>query len=259
MLFLLIVLAWIAIHIPFVQNFIVKRMAADLSRKLHTKVSIKHVDFALFNKIELNGLLIEDRQQDTLLYAGTAKINITDWFFLKDKATLKYVGLQNAIVNLKRSDSTWNYQFLVDYFSSPKKDSSSHKKGIEFDLKILEMENISIRQQDKWIGKDMEISLKRLDLNADLINFSQKKLFINQLVLDEPLFTQSTYQGNKPVPTTMIDIIQKIPVLSALQWNTQGWEVNVKDLQLNNADFSNEKYTERAPYVDRFDPDHLRF
>ena len=255
----LIVLAWIAIHIPFVQNWIVKKVAANFSKKLHTRVTIKHVDFALFNKMELEGLLIEDQHQDTLLYAGTANVNITDWFFFKDKVTLKYVGLKNTIVNINRSDSTWNYQFLVDYFASPKKDTSSKKNGVELDLKILELENVQFRQVDKWLGQNMTVSLKKLNLNADIVDFNKRKLFISQLNLDEPVFSQSSYTGIKPQPTTLKDIVQKIPVLSALQWNTQGWEINVKDIHLNNASFSNEKETERAPYVGRFDGQHLQF
>ena len=42
-------------------------MAANLSKKLHTRVTIKHVDFALFNNMELQGLLIEDQHQDFAL------------------------------------------------------------------------------------------------------------------------------------------------------------------------------------------------
>ncbi len=252
-------LAWIAIHIPFVQNWIVKEVAASFSKKLHTKVTIKHVDFALFDKMELQGLLIEDQHRDTLLYAGTANVNITDWFFFKEKTTLKYVGLKNTLVNITRSDSTWNYQFLVDYFSSPRKDTSSKKSNMEFDLKILELENIQFKQVDKWVGQDMTISLKKLDLSADLIDFYKKKIFITQLNLDEPVFSQSSYTGNKPQLNTLKDIVQKIPVLSALQWNTQGWEINIKDIHLNNASFSNEKETARLPYTNRFDGQHLQF
>ena len=258
MLILLVVLAWMAIHIPFVQNWVVKKVADNFSKKLHTRVTIKHVDFALFNKMELQGLLIEDQHQDTLLYAGTANVNITDWFFFKDKVTLKYVGLKNTLVNINRSDSTWNYQFLVDYFSSPKKDTSS-KKGVELDLKVLELENVQFRQVDKWIGQTMSVSLRKLDLNADLIDFNKKKIFVSVLNLDEPVFSQSGYTGNKPQLNTLKDIVQKIPVLSALQWNTQGWEVNIKDIHLNNASFSNEKQTNREPYIARFDGQHLQF
>jgi hypothetical protein len=73
--------------------------------------------------------MIEDRSKDTLLYAGTARLNITDWFFLRDKVNLSYVGLDNAYINMNRTDSTWNYQFLVDYFSSPST-STTKKKNI---------------------------------------------------------------------------------------------------------------------------------
>jgi len=113
-----------------------QKSSRHFSEKLHTRVSIKHVDFSLFNRMDLQGFLIEDQQRDTLLYAGTAKVSITDWFFLKEKATLKYIGLQNAMINMKRTDSVWNYQFLVDYFSAPKK--SSFKGGLEFDFKVME-------------------------------------------------------------------------------------------------------------------------
>ena len=259
MLVLLIVLAWIGIHIPFVQNFIVKKVAANFSRKLHTRVTIKHVDFALFNKMELQGLLVEDQHHDTLLYAGIANVNITDWFFFKEKITLKYIGLKNTLVNITRSDSTWNYQFLVDYFSSPKKDTASKKNNVEFDLKILELEDIKFKQVDKWIGKDMSVSFKKLDLNADLVDFNKRKIFVSRLDMDQPVFSQSSYTGNKPQLNSLKDIVQKIPVLSALQWNTQGWEINIKDIHLNNASFSNEKFTERPPYIGRFDGQHLQF
>ena len=90
----------------------------------------------------VEGVLIEDRKKDTLLYAGTVKVNITDWFFFKEKPTLKYVGLSDAVINMNRTDSVWNYQFLVDYFSSSKTNTNTDKGSIKIDLKILDLKNI---------------------------------------------------------------------------------------------------------------------
>ena len=126
---------YFALQLTFVQNLIVTTVSEKLSDNLKSKVSIHHIEYSFFDKMDLKGLLVEDRQKDTLLYAGSAKVNITDWFFIKNKATLKYVSLSDAVVNMKRTDSVWNYQFLVDYFSSPKK-STAKKGGIEFDIKI---------------------------------------------------------------------------------------------------------------------------
>jgi hypothetical protein len=84
----------------------ISKATTILSRNLKTKVSLKHVNLSFFNKLSLEGLLVEDKKQDTLVYAGTASVNITDWFFFKDNATLKFIGLTDAIVNINRTDSS---------------------------------------------------------------------------------------------------------------------------------------------------------
>jgi len=93
------------LHLPSVQTWAVQKAASSLSKKLHTKVSVKKVDFNFFDKLVLEGLLIEDQKKDTLLFAGKATVNINDWFFLKDKYTLQYVGLENGYINMYRTDS----------------------------------------------------------------------------------------------------------------------------------------------------------
>ncbi len=115
----MIVSAWLLIQTTPVQNFLVHQVTKKLSGDLNTTVKIKHVNFALFNSMLLQGTLIQDHNKDTLLYAGSVKVNITDWFFFKDKIELEYIGLQDAVVHLNRTDRIWNYQFLIDYFSGP--------------------------------------------------------------------------------------------------------------------------------------------
>ena len=249
---------WGLINFTPVQNLLVKKVAAVLSQKLQTKVDVKHVDLSLFNNMLIEGLLVEDKQKDTLLYAGTAKVAITDWFFLKDKATLKYLGLKNSIVNLNRTDSVWNYQFLIDYFSSPKK-STTPKKNLEFDFKVLEAENIKFNKVDKWAGQDLIVAVKKLNVDADSMDLSNQIFAINKIDLDNPVFFQSNYTGNR----TKLNIpIKTNPVILApgqYKWNNNGLVIVVKSIHVNNGSFQNEKETERLPYTDRFDGQHLLF
>lgn len=251
---------WGILQITAVQNWLVSKAATTLSRNLKTKVSIKHINIGFFNKLSFEGLVVEDRKHDTLVYAGAAKVNITDWFFFKDNATLKYFSLTDAVVNINRTDSVWNYQFLVDYFSSPKK-TKSNKGGIEFDLQVLHFENVIFNKQDKWVGQDMKVGLGKLDLKADMINFGKKEISIAELVLDRPVFIQSVYKGNKPkiLNDNLRDIVPKMPVLSALQWNTEGWKITLKDIVLNEASFRYDVETPRGIFTDRFDPQHIQF
>jgi len=199
--------------------------------------------------------MIEDRKKDTLLFAGTARLNITDWFFLKDKASLNYIGLEDAVINMNRKDSTWNYQFMIDYFISPTK--KNNKKGIEFDLKELHLSNIYLNKKDEWIGQNMIASLKQLDLNMESVNFKKKQVFINTLILQDPLFSQSNFKGNRPPENNLTTILEKIPVISAFKWNNSGWQIKLKKFSVSNGSFINEKQTIREPYAGRFDAQHL--
>lgn len=257
-LILFLAFTWGILNFSPVQNWIVKKVTASLSDKLHTRVKIDHVDFSLFNKMEIDGLLVEDQHKDTLLFAGTARVNITDWFFLKEKATLRYLGLQNGIINLNRTDSVWNYQFLVDFFATPKSTSTS-KSGLQFNLKIVELENIIFNKVDKWAGQDMKLALKKMNLDAEMLDLEKKQMFINSISLVDPVFSLSTYTGNKP--SSGISSYQAQPNLpdSGLQWNKARWTVNIKEILLNNGSFSNDKETSRLPYTDHFDGLHLQF
>ena len=158
---LLILTAFIFIETPAGQNWLAKRITKKFSRELKTKISFKHISFSLFNKLNLEDFLLEDQHRDTLLFAGNLQVRITDWFFFKDTTALKYVGLENGIVNLKRTDSIWNYQFIADYFtpSSSASSTPSKKSGITFNLKKLRLKGVVFKQKYEWSGQDMTAAL----------------------------------------------------------------------------------------------------
>ena len=169
------------------QNWLARQVTKKLSGDLQTHISIKHVRFHFFDKMNLDSVLVEDQKRDTLLFAGTIQVNITDWFFLKEKAELKYVGLSNAIVNFNRTDSVWNYNFLGKYFASS--DTGTKKKaGISFDLKKVVMTNVAFVQKDTWTGVDFTARVKALDLDANDISLTSKTIDIANLYLSEPFY-----------------------------------------------------------------------
>ena len=172
-LIFLLIAAWIFIHTPFGQNWIAKQVTNRFSNELKTKISIQHVDFSLFNRMHLKGVMIEDQNHDTLLYAGDLQVRITDWFFLKKKIELKYVGLEDAIFKFQRSDSIWSQQFFFDYFSTPSS-GKNQKAGIELNLKKVNLKNVTFFKKDAWFGEDMMIKIGSLQFNGDGVNFSKK-------------------------------------------------------------------------------------
>jgi len=254
-LVLLLVTLWLLIQTPFVQNWLVGQVTGKLSHDLHTRVSIKHVDFSLFNKMLLEGTLIEDNNKDTLLYAGEARVNVTDWFFLKDKAVLQYIGLDEATIKLQRKDSVWNYQFLADYFAgSGPKDTA--KKGLELDLKKLVLTHIHFLKRDEWRGEDMDLHLSAMDLDAEQLNFSAKVARINSIEFTGPRFAISNYAGRRTVPPDTTEKIINDPL--HLRLNPDGWDVTARTLKILNGSFSDDKLADTHPSK-HFDGSHINF
>ena len=138
-----------------VQNYILDKVTTKLSEDLKTKVAIKHISFSFFDKVDLNGVLVLDQKKDTLLSAGTLKLRITDWFFLKDRTDLKYIGLEDAKINLKRTDSVWNYMFIANHFASPGAKKDTSKKVVAFNIQKIDLKKVTFIQNDEWRGQKM--------------------------------------------------------------------------------------------------------
>lgn len=250
----LLVAAVLLVQTSLVQNWLVGKATYRLSKALKTRVSIKHVDFSLFNKMQLQGTYVEDRNKDTLLYAGSLNVRITDWFFLKDAAELKYIGLDDATIRLTRTDSIWNYQFLADFFADTST-STEKKKTISFDLKEVELSNIHLLKRDGWRGEDMALYLRSLDLDAKEVNFDKKLLDVNSLSITEPVFSITNYKGRRPYTPVTI----KRPVGdTALYWNPGGWRLLAADLQITNGTFKTGKQGGRPAYY-YFDGSYIQF
>ena len=208
--------------------------------------------------MKLEGLIIKDRKNDTLLFAESLKVNITDWFFFRDNIVLKYIGLDNALIHLKRKDPTWNYQFLIDYFSSPSKKADTSKNVIKLDLKTISLNNVRLIQEDKWTGENMEASVGHLTFEADVVEMKKKILQIKYINLENPYFAQYDYQGLRPsTKHTKSNINLNTHI--GLQWNTDNWTIKINKIDIAKGKIAIEQYTSRPISKDLFDNEHIIF
>jgi hypothetical protein len=232
---------------------LVKKATTNLSEKLHTKVSIESVDFTFFYKLQFKKLLIEDRSKDTLLYAGSALVNVNDWFFTKNNITLKNIQLNDATIKVQRRSKEWNYQFILDYFRDTSKDNS--KSNLVLDLKKLQVKNLHFISSDYWIGENMNASIEDLDVNIKETNFNKNDFKIDQIRLIKPLFSLYNYDGLRT-------LVEKQQLDSASKLKTEDKNtllVSIKKINITDGTFMNDELTTRKKYTDRFDELHFRF
>lgn len=205
--------------------------------------------------MHLEGVLIEDQQQDTLLYAGDMKLKITDWFFFKKEAEIKYVGLEDAVIKLQRTDSVWRSQFLLDYFGSSSSSAPKKKAGIKFDLKKLELKNVTFIKKDAWKGDDLTAKIGLLYLDANNVQLSGQRFDINTLYIKDPVVALRNYQGNRPeLPASSIS--DNEPDTTTDSWNAGNMQFLVRELKIVNGTFRTDKDDSGAP-LPYFDGKHL--
>ncbi|MBU3745189.1 MAG: hypothetical protein FGM61_11705, partial [Sediminibacterium sp.] len=220
----------LALQTQYFQNKLIGWVTGYLSKELKTEISIRHISLSLFNKANIEGILIRDHQHDTLLYAGQLNGRITDWFFLKKNLELTYLGLEDARINLHRKDSIWNYQFLVDYFSSadttPKK-----KKPLELQLKKIDCKRLQVIQDDRWVGEKMVIKTAALLVNIDKTDLAHQTFIINSVYLDQPFFQLQNLVGLRPpLPPPPPAATKR----EGLYFNSGNLIVQVKNIKINN-------------------------
>ncbi|HEX6168949.1 MAG TPA: hypothetical protein VFZ33_04590 [Chitinophagaceae bacterium] len=260
-LLFLIIAGAIFINTDWGQNIIATAVTNRLSKDLKSKISINHVSFSLFDKMNLEGVIIEDQQNDTLLSAGKMQVRVTDWFFFKDRIVLHYIELGDAVIHLNRTDSVWNYQYIVDYFSGGSS-TGSKKKAVELDFKKMKLNNVTFLKKDAWRGEDMQFRLTSMDLDAEEINFNNKKIEINSLDFSDPVFLIKNYTGKKPRVIKVIneneEIADEQKIDSLLKWNPDSWSIHIGKLNINNGNFKNIKEI-NGSYNDFFDGRNIDF
>lgn len=256
-LLILICLTLAFVQTEWGQNWLARRVTARLSHDLQSRISIDHLSIGFFDKLNLQGVLVEDQKRDTLLYAGLVQVRITDWFFLKDVAVLRYVALENAAINLERTDSVWNYQYIADYFAAPSSGKKKQGAGIEFNLKEIVLNNVAFAQRDGWRGQDLVAKVGSLVLDANDISLSNKTIDINSVDVVKPYFHLFSYDGRRPSLFIVPDKKEPAPD-TLLQWNPQSWRVIVGRLNISNGTFRNDQDS-LTPTVAYFDGAHVAF
>ena len=175
-----------------------KKVAGVLSNRLATQIEVDRVSFSLLDRFSLQGLLVMDRQHDTIVYAQQLQLRLTDWFFIKDSIDLTHVQLENAFIRLYRTDSSWRHQFMLDYFLQGSSDSRQPpKKTTPLHLHHLSLRSIRFERTDRWEGNALQARVEQLELQADRLSTDSKPIRIRSLLIDGPQLNWHQFAAQK--------------------------------------------------------------
>ncbi len=175
----LFVSLWAVLKVPSVQNFLVSKVTTYISDKTHTRVELAYIDLEFPKSILLQGIFLEDQKHDTLIAVKELELDINMLALLTSTVSIESTELDDFSVHLKRSerDSTFNFQFLLDAFTSDNKKEvniDTTKTGTPWTVKAnsIVLSHGHFHMEDSLSGLYINLSLgemkgelNKLDLN----------------------------------------------------------------------------------------------
>lgn len=182
---LLLILLAVLIQVPAIQSSIVHRITTVVSDKTGTTVKIDKVRIAFPKTVVVQGIFLDDLQQDTLLSAGSIRVNIALRELLYKRINVNSITLEDVSLNLSRNpaDSLFNYYFLIAAFTdttAPPPEPSPWS----FSINRINLDNIHARYNDQHDGMDITLALQQLRLGLDGFDPGGSDHSINRLVID---------------------------------------------------------------------------
>ncbi len=243
----LFLLCYLLLLTPSIQNKLVQIAITRLSDQLGAEVKVKKVGFSLFDKLDLEDVLIRDQQKDTLLFAHSFKLRLSDLVFSKANPTIKYIGLDQTTIYLNRKTAKWNYQFILDYLGT----DTTQNKNSNIDLKKIDITKLHFIQNDEWYGQKMEISAD--NVLATIRTFQKNNIQIDKVVLNKPNYLIQNSKGLNPAVT----LTTTPPTIAGqLQLNPSHLSIVVKEIQVVKGNMWIENdFSKPTPYFDGY---HIR-
>lgn len=114
----LVLLIFLALQIPAVQNWVKDKAVAFLEKKLGTDVEVRKLSIQFPKGVSLEGVYFEDQKGDTLLAGERLAVQLSMLKLLKSEVEVQSVELEGIHANVKRiaPDTVFNFQYIVDAF-----------------------------------------------------------------------------------------------------------------------------------------------
>jgi hypothetical protein len=211
----LLLIIVLSLQTRWAKNLIRDKVQTYVQHKTNTTFEIGQIDFSFPKWVEINGLFMLDRANDTLLLGKHVKIDVDMLALIQSKYVINKVVVDQFYVNLynKDADSTYNYQFVLDAFKSKEtavKETDS-TQVLNLRIKDIDISNTQFKQKDYYLGNFMDVNLQKFHLNVDSIYLKDLHVGINDLVVEGLDFRylitkiQKKSEGEAPNPLFTIN------------------------------------------------------
>lgn len=177
----LVLLLFLLIRIPAVQNYLVRQVTNYLENKIKTPVRIANVNLDLPKMLVLEGVYFEDRSRDTLLAGEQLKVDINLLKLFNNTLEINEISLKGITAKITRTlpDSAFNFDYIVQAFASEQTQTGSADSSttMRFNIGTVNLERIRFRYRDEVIGTSADANLNRLETRIGTFDLERNMRF----------------------------------------------------------------------------------
>lgn len=173
-----------------VQTYVAKKTAKYLSNELNTTVDLNSLYIKPFKSLVLEGLYIEDLQNDTLLYSSKLSVDINLFSISRKKISINTIQVDNGKIYVKQyKDSGTNLSFIINYFNPKKAPPKQKKEPFDVSFERIVLNNMALKYRNfksdaivKGINfndvslKNLNTAIEDLDIKNHLFKADFKNL-----------------------------------------------------------------------------------
>ncbi|NEU07718.1 translocation/assembly module TamB [Flavihumibacter sp. R14] len=184
----MVLLSYLLIQVPAVQNFARKKVVSFLENKIKTKVEINKLSLDLPKLLVLEDIYFEDQNRDTLLAGDTLKVDISLLKLLSNQVEINEIDLRGIRANVNRTmpDSTFNFDYIINAFmgeqkqAAPPADSSA---AMKFSIDKINLDRIRIDFKDAVTSNDVSFALGHFDTRIQEFDLDKMKFSVPRVVV----------------------------------------------------------------------------
>lgn len=188
-LLFLVLLIFILIQVPGIQNFLKNKAVAFIEGKIHTKVAIGHFSLGLPKLIVLEDVYFEDQKRDTLLAGKELKVDISMLKLLHHQVEVNEIDLDGITANISRGqDSVFNFGYIIKAFAGEQKKPvkpTDTTSSMKFSVGKVALDKINISYKDAITGNDVKFLLGHFDTRITDFDMDKMKFTIPKITLSD--------------------------------------------------------------------------
>lgn len=210
----LVLLVFVLIQVPAVQNFAKDKAVNYLQGKIHTKVAIGHITLGLPKLLLLQDVYFEDQHKDTLIAGKSLKVDISMLKLLDHKLEVNEINLDGITANVSRNkDSVFNFDYIIKAFAGEQKKEvkpTDTASTMKFSLDKIILDKINIKYKDLTTGNDIKFLLGHFDTRIKTFDMDKMKFSIPKINLsDVNARIIQTPSGSSIAQTAAVDTATK--------------------------------------------------